>query len=240
MAGAHRVKRPRYSEPVWSAARGRGGGCEGSVRARAAAAAAVSATFGAAVVTIVADSSVALSQSARQPAPKPSAMDSIMPVSVERPTGARPSSPHTVGAPFVTAPVDSRSIASTAAAPLPDRGAANGNATSKGAVPRVAMSIGRRLEPAVVQTSALEERAPVRQGSATGHRSAVRQGSATGQRPAVRQGSATGQRSAVRQGSAARERPADGRRPVARSIGGLELSEQDVKRYRPGRPAGPR
>lgn len=201
VAGSHRVKRPRYGEPVWSAARGRGGGCEGSARARAAAAAAVSATLGAAVATIVAEGSGAAPQAVRTPLPAPSAMDSIMPVSVERPTGAR--SPSARPATPVAVPVASRPVASRPAAPTtrsvpPSYRATSGPGVTADGVPRVAMSIGRRFESASVTRTA----AP------TGGTEVARQ-------------------------------PAGERRPGAASIGDLHLPEQNVKRYRYARPAGP-
>jgi hypothetical protein len=81
------------------------------VNARRAAAAAVSATLSAAVATIVVDGQHAAPQLTASRAPAPSAMDSFMPVSVERPTGACPAAAHpTAGRPADVRPVGARSI----------------------------------------------------------------------------------------------------------------------------------
>ncbi len=139
MAGSHRVRRPRFGEPGWSAY-GRGGGCDVD-RVRRAAAAAVSATLSAAVVTIVVDGADAPVRPVRSPDVPPSAIDALMPVSIERPTGARPASARTQAA---ADPADVCQVASTAAtvapAPAPARRA-----------PRTSMSIGRLAEPTALR-----------------------------------------------------------------------------------------
>jgi hypothetical protein len=110
----------------------------------------VSATLGAAAVTIVTDGSHAALHATPSPVPSPSRVESLMPVSVERPTGVRPASAR----PVATQPASARPVASTAGVALPVHTAA-----SKRAAARVDMSIGRRAEPTIVrQATAVKHR----------------------------------------------------------------------------------
>lgn len=133
------------------------------MNARRAAAAAVSATLSAAAVTIVVDGQHAamLASAARTPARptmSPSAMDSSMPLSVERPTGAHPAYTHAAPAQQPDArtidarAIEARSTASTAGAVGADRPALT-------AAPRPGLAIGRRW--AATAGSATLTRRPV-------------------------------------------------------------------------------
>ena len=130
------------------------------VHVRRAAAAAVSATLGAAVVTIAIDGAHVAPQATPSPALSPSAMDSFMPASIERPTGARPVSARQAPA---RPPATQAVVASRTHPTLPTRRAAavtqpTAAVTQPTADPvRTGMAIGaigtvggRRVEPTAV------------------------------------------------------------------------------------------
>lgn len=153
MAG-HRAVSPRRSEDGRLAAPGRTRRSDGAIHARRAAAAAVSATLSAAVVTISTEAAHVVSLAPPSRSLTPAAMEALTPASLERPTADYPVSTR----PVPTRPGTVRTVVSKAPSTrtLASRSVP---AASRTAPARTGRSIGRRrVEPVVVPADA-EKRA---------------------------------------------------------------------------------
>lgn len=146
MAG-HRAVSPRRSEDGRLAAPGRTRRSDGAIHARRAAAAAVSATLSAAVVTISTEAAHVVSLAPPSRSLTPAAMEALTPASLERPTADYPVSTR----PVPTRPGTVRTVVSKAPSTR--------TLASRTAPARTGRSIGRRrVEPVVVPADA-EKRA---------------------------------------------------------------------------------